>query len=133
MTAFRIYVLLGALAILVGSNWRSHHQGYDTGFAEGQTEGQKKADEADAKRVLAEAQTTAVTATLAETDKAAKAAEAEAKAYAAKAAQAAKDAAAIRKQGDRDAAAFAKALEAATRTPDCATLKEILCPAARDY
>lgn len=133
MITTRLYIIAGIVLLALAGVWYYGHTRYNAGVKSGQASGQAIAAKATTARDLALAQNNALSQTLVEVNNAAEAAKVSRDTAQAKAADAAKQATAIRTQADKDAAAFAKALDAATKTPACANLKETLCPAVQLY
>lgn len=125
----RIYAAIAAVVLLIGSGWYVHHQGYESGRAAGDALAKAAVD----RQHDAEQDTATLAASLrqvtAETDRA----KADADAAAKRAQSAVAETQAVKEQADRDAAAFAKQLDAATNQPECHVLKEQLCTSAMGY
>lgn len=125
----RIYAAIAVVIALIAGGWYMHHRGYEAGRAAGEA----LAAKATERQHKAEADAATLARTLrqitADTDKA----KADADAAARREAKAVAQTQAVKQQADRDAAAFARQLDAATHKPECAALQERLCPSVLDY
>lgn len=117
------------MALLAGIYGYGHHNGY----ASGTKAGNARAAAALIAQNIAEQNTATMTMTLRQVNASTDKAKAEADAASKRAAEAVKQAAATKHQADRDAAAFAKQLDAAMTQPQCQGLKEEVCAIVYPY